>query len=228
MYDAYYEELEQYAFRQQQQQQLQKFHDQGRTSFVRGNVHVIRSGTATKKQLQQQQKELLQQQQEDAPRVNLDNDELVELSNTLTVKGSIITVADDLLKNDGKKFLDMMEKLNERKMSKEREVINTFNKHHHHHHHKHRNHSSSSTRSLDNTDDEEDSQEDEEDEEEEDDEEDEDDEDEESEEEVSFSLVLLFFSYLANTYTHTKGLENRRAKNGRRSKNVSSLCSTYV
>jgi hypothetical protein len=33
--------------------------------------------------------------------------------------GGILTVADDLLKNDGKKFLDMMEKLAERRMQKE-------------------------------------------------------------------------------------------------------------
>ncbi|KAI9014559.1 hypothetical protein CLU79DRAFT_668524, partial [Phycomyces nitens] len=30
--------------------------------------------------------------------------------------GGILTVADDLLKNDGKKFLDMMERLAERRM----------------------------------------------------------------------------------------------------------------
>jgi hypothetical protein len=46
----------------------------------------------------------------------------VELTSTLTVKGSIITIADDLLKNDGRRFLDMMEKLTERKMQKERQV----------------------------------------------------------------------------------------------------------
>lgn len=34
-------------------------------------------------------------------------------------KGGILTVADDLLKNDGKKFLDMMERLAERRMQKE-------------------------------------------------------------------------------------------------------------
>jgi hypothetical protein len=33
--------------------------------------------------------------------------------------GGILTVADDLLKNDGKKFLDMMERLAERRMQKE-------------------------------------------------------------------------------------------------------------
>lgn len=53
------------------------------------------------------------------------NEKEPQFSKTLTVKGSIITVADDLLKNDGKKFLDMMEKLAERKMLKEREVTNS-------------------------------------------------------------------------------------------------------
>ncbi|CAG8658561.1 7528_t:CDS:10 [Rhizophagus irregularis] len=39
--------------------------------------------------------------------------------NSLTVKGGILTVADDLLKNDGKKFLEMMERLAERRMQRE-------------------------------------------------------------------------------------------------------------
>ncbi|KAL0081090.1 salt tolerance down-regulator-domain-containing protein [Phycomyces blakesleeanus] len=39
--------------------------------------------------------------------------------NSLTVRGGILTVADDLLKNDGKKFLDMMERLAERRMQQE-------------------------------------------------------------------------------------------------------------
>lgn len=36
--------------------------------------------------------------------------------------GGILTVADDLLQNDGRKFLDMMEKLAERRLQKEEEV----------------------------------------------------------------------------------------------------------
>ncbi|CDH51281.1 stress response protein nst1 [Lichtheimia corymbifera JMRC:FSU:9682] len=39
--------------------------------------------------------------------------------NSLTVKGGILTVADDLLQNNGKKFLDMMERLAERRIKKE-------------------------------------------------------------------------------------------------------------
>ncbi|KAI0020495.1 salt tolerance down-regulator-domain-containing protein [Xylariomycetidae sp. FL0641] len=40
---------------------------------------------------------------------------------SLTVKGGILTVADDLLKNDGKKFIEMMEQLAERRMAREEE-----------------------------------------------------------------------------------------------------------
>ncbi|KAI9725330.1 MAG: Stress response protein nst1 [Chrysothrix sp. TS-e1954] len=43
---------------------------------------------------------------------------------SLTVKGGILTVADDLLQNDGQKFIDMMEQLAERRMQREEEAIN--------------------------------------------------------------------------------------------------------
>lgn len=36
--------------------------------------------------------------------------------------GGILTVADDLLKNDGKKFIEMMEQLAERRMQREEEA----------------------------------------------------------------------------------------------------------
>lgn len=36
--------------------------------------------------------------------------------------GGILTVADDLLKNDGKKFIDMMEQLAERRIQREEEA----------------------------------------------------------------------------------------------------------
>ncbi|CAG8553627.1 15855_t:CDS:10 [Dentiscutata erythropus] len=50
--------------------------------------------------------------------------ELFNFGNSLTVKGGILTVADDLLKNDGKKFLEMMERLAERRMQREEEAAN--------------------------------------------------------------------------------------------------------
>ncbi|EPY51927.1 fungal protein [Schizosaccharomyces cryophilus OY26] len=50
--------------------------------------------------------------------------DLYNFGSSLTVKGGILTVADDLLKNDGKKFIEMMEQLAERRM--QREDNNTF------------------------------------------------------------------------------------------------------
>jgi hypothetical protein len=52
----------------------------------------------------------------------LNNGDHFNFGNSLTVKGGILTVADDLLKNDGKKFLDMMERLAERRMQREEEA----------------------------------------------------------------------------------------------------------
>lgn len=40
----------------------------------------------------------------------------------LTLAGNILTVADDLLKNDGQKFLEMMEQLAERRMQREQQA----------------------------------------------------------------------------------------------------------
>lgn len=40
----------------------------------------------------------------------------------LTRVGGILTVADDLLKNDGKKFIEMMEQMAERRMQREEEA----------------------------------------------------------------------------------------------------------
>ncbi|OZJ04071.1 hypothetical protein BZG36_03401 [Bifiguratus adelaidae] len=51
-----------------------------------------------------------------------ESSEYFNFGNSLTVKGGILTVADDLLKNDGKKFLDMMERLAERRMQREEEA----------------------------------------------------------------------------------------------------------
>ena len=46
--------------------------------------------------------------------------------NSLTVQGGILTVADDLLKNDGKKFIEMMEQLAERRMARETDAAQQY------------------------------------------------------------------------------------------------------
>ncbi|UZJ53029.1 hypothetical protein CBS101457_002349 [Exobasidium rhododendri] len=50
------------------------------------------------------------------------SNDLFNFGSSLTVKGGILTVADDLLKNDGQKFLEMMEQLAERRALREEEV----------------------------------------------------------------------------------------------------------
>lgn len=49
-------------------------------------------------------------------------DDFFAFGNALTVQDGILTVADDLLKNDGKKFIEMMEQLAERRMQREEEA----------------------------------------------------------------------------------------------------------
>lgn len=51
--------------------------------------------------------------------------------NSLTVQGGILTVADDLLKNDGKKFIEMMEQLAERRMQREEDAKEQFARNYH-------------------------------------------------------------------------------------------------
>lgn len=172
LYDAYYEELEQYAYRQQH-----------------NYTTVIR------------RKSTIRPKEEDDDNLSTKSNQSEELSNTLTVQGSIITVADDLLKNDGKKFLDMMERLAERKMRKEREV----------------------TESDEEEDDDDDDEEEDEEEEDDEHEEDEDEDDEEDEEEVLFISILIHYHSRISL-----GLANRRAAYGRREKDVSSICCSYV
>ncbi|KAH6871522.1 salt tolerance down-regulator-domain-containing protein [Thelonectria olida] len=48
--------------------------------------------------------------------------DFLTFGNSLQVKGGILAVADDLLKNDGKRFIEMMEQLAERRMAREEDA----------------------------------------------------------------------------------------------------------
>ncbi|CEJ82288.1 Putative Stress response protein NST1 [[Torrubiella] hemipterigena] len=52
--------------------------------------------------------------------------DFLTFGNSLQVKGGILTVADDLLKNDGKRFIEMMEQLAERRMAREEDAREHF------------------------------------------------------------------------------------------------------
>ncbi|KAG9290473.1 hypothetical protein G9A89_002448 [Geosiphon pyriformis] len=112
LYDAYYEELEQYANQQEQ-------YGSSPIDFPDENGEY-------------------EDDEEDDEYDDDDDDddddyegsengsdtrrEIFQFGNPLTVKGGILTVADDLMKNDGKKFLEMMERLAERRMQREEEA----------------------------------------------------------------------------------------------------------
>ncbi|KAL4915320.1 salt tolerance down-regulator-domain-containing protein [Aspergillus aurantiobrunneus] len=144
LYDAYYDELEQYANNTQgtfergpamippprlYQPPLrspgQHTHTQGQFHPSRGRIH----------ELPEDDEDLEEDYDEDEEDDEPYSDEEYEddesraaradffaFGNSLTVKDGILTVADDLLKNDGKHFIDMMEQLAERRMQREEDT----------------------------------------------------------------------------------------------------------
>lgn len=117
LYDAYYEELEQYTYRQQQN-----------SNYYNTSVSEDDEDLEDDDYDNDSDNDLDDDDDDDDEEEDYRSDTTksvyseTELGSTLTVKGSIITVADDLLKNDGRKFLDMMERLADRKMQLEREA----------------------------------------------------------------------------------------------------------
>ncbi|KAL2796890.1 salt tolerance down-regulator-domain-containing protein [Aspergillus keveii] len=144
LYDAYYEELEQYANNTQgtfergppivppprlYQPPLRPpghhTHTHGQYHPSRGRIH----------ELPEDDEDLDEEYDEDEEDDEPYSDEEYEdeetraaqadffaFGNSLTVKDGILTVADDLLKNDGKHFIDMMEQLAERRMQREEDT----------------------------------------------------------------------------------------------------------
>jgi hypothetical protein len=66
-----------------------------------------------------------EEEPEEIPR-NQHASDFFNFGNSLTVQGGILTVADDLLKNDGKKFIEMMEQLAERRMAREENARESY------------------------------------------------------------------------------------------------------
>lgn len=138
LYDAYYEELEQYANQEQ-------FPSQSSITSSRNHVQraprpgriteVLQSddsdGSYDEEDELSEDDLLTDDELSDENEEDYSDEESIEdqsppeffkFGNSLTVKGGILTVADDLLKNDGKKFIEMMEQLAERRMQREEEA----------------------------------------------------------------------------------------------------------
>ncbi|KAJ9389187.1 hypothetical protein DTO063F5_2347 [Paecilomyces variotii] len=145
LYDAYYEELEQYANNNQgsfengapivppprlYQPPLRSFdhhsHMTGHHHPSRGRVHELPDDD---EELEEEYDEDDEDDDEPYSDEELEDEatrsaraDFFAFGNSLTVKDGILTVADDLLKNDGKHFIDMMEQLAERRMQREEDT----------------------------------------------------------------------------------------------------------
>ncbi|KAG4305231.1 hypothetical protein PORY_001401 [Pneumocystis oryctolagi] len=112
LYDAYYEELEQYANQQQKFSSLSLL----RKNSLSGRPEDLEDSEGMLDSDGDYDESILSEGVD--PRFDFFN-----FGNSLTVKGGILTVADDLLKNDGKKFIEMMEQLAERRIQREEEAV---------------------------------------------------------------------------------------------------------
>ncbi|KAK9470364.1 uncharacterized protein V1510DRAFT_449630 [Dipodascopsis tothii] len=129
LYDAYYEELEQYANQQQKYGGVPPPVLQPPYRALSAHAHHAPLPPAARlRELPEDEEELEEDDDEDdfsesdQPPDMVGHDiprEFFNFGNSLTVQGGILTVADDLLKNDGKKFIEMMEQLAERRMARE-------------------------------------------------------------------------------------------------------------
>lgn len=154
LYDAYYEELEQYANNNQgsfdegapiippPRLYQPPLRSPGQHTRTHGQYHPSRNRVQELPEDEDDEEEDLEddydeeeEEEEDEDDDELYSDEEFEdedaraaradffaFGNSLTVKDGILTVADDLLKNDGKHFIDMMEQLAERRMQREEDT----------------------------------------------------------------------------------------------------------
>lgn len=144
LYDAYYEELEQYA--NNNQGSFEKgapivppprlyqppLRPPGQHTRTHGQYHPSRGRIHELPEDDEDLEEDYDEDDEDDEPYSDDEFEDEEtraaradffaFGNSLTVKDGILTVADDLLKNDGKHFIDMMEQLAERRMQREEDT----------------------------------------------------------------------------------------------------------
>ncbi|KAG8167069.1 hypothetical protein KVR01_002758 [Diaporthe batatas] len=141
LYDAYYEELKQFANHPQQDGHPPLMGASRHFGFHHGNRfpsyagHQPSRGRIVEHVGEDDEDDLDDEaysedeldddeaySDEDEPEEEIHRDyasEFFNFGSSLTVQGGILTVADDLLKNDGKKFIEMMEQLAERRMARE-------------------------------------------------------------------------------------------------------------
>ncbi|PSN66851.1 hypothetical protein BS50DRAFT_493341 [Corynespora cassiicola Philippines] len=141
LYDAYYEELEQYANHQQDVGALLPPANYGHASSAPharrlmsahhpppghyDDTDDLSHGEEDDGDQDYSQSEISSEEDYSEEEPSLpppETQDFLQFGSSLQVKGGILTVADDLLKNDGKKFIEMMEQLAERRMQREEEA----------------------------------------------------------------------------------------------------------
>ncbi|KAF9114733.1 Stress response protein nst1 [Mortierella sp. AM989] len=137
LYDAYYDELEQYANQQQPSDGHALTYSQHSAAFEDDDL----SDESRASDEEDDDEEDDDEDDEDDEEGYEDDEEEEEdyedevntrktpfpyrssFPNTLQAKGNILTVAEDLLENDGKKFLEMMDRLADRKVQRDDELM---------------------------------------------------------------------------------------------------------
>ncbi|KAJ5674008.1 hypothetical protein N7462_009447 [Penicillium macrosclerotiorum] len=147
LYDAYYEELEQYANNNNQgsfdegapiipppRLYQPPLRSPGQHTRTHGQFHPSRDRVQeVEHDVEEYEEEYDEDEDEEDDEMYSDEEfeddetraaraDFFAFGNSLTVKDGILTVADDLLKNDGKHFIDMMEQLAERRMQREEDT----------------------------------------------------------------------------------------------------------
>ncbi|KAF9366239.1 Stress response protein nst1 [Mortierella sp. NVP85] len=135
LYDAYYDELEQYANQQQPSEGHALTYPQHSPTFEEDDL------SDESRHSDEDDEEGDEEDDEDDDEEGYDDEDDDEeyddevssrktpftyrsgFPNTLQAKGNILTVAEDLLENDGKKFLEMMDRLADRKVQRDDEAL---------------------------------------------------------------------------------------------------------
>ncbi|KAI1320402.1 Stress response protein nst1 [Mortierella claussenii] len=135
LYDAYYDELEQYANQQQPSDGHTLTYAQHSPVFEDDLSDESRGSDEEDEEDDEEDEDDDEEGYEDEDEEDDYEDEIANrkapfpyrsgFSNTLQAKGNILTVAEDLLENDGKKFLEMMDRLADRKVQRDDELMDS-------------------------------------------------------------------------------------------------------
>lgn len=145
LYDAYYDELEQYANQQQPSdghaltygQHTPAFEDDELSDESRGSDEEDDEDDEDEDEDDDEEDDEDDEEEDDEYEDEDDEEEYEDeinnrqapfpyrsgFPNTLQAKGNILTVAEDLLENDGKKFLEMMDRLADRKVQRDDDLM---------------------------------------------------------------------------------------------------------